>query len=220
MSATRRKRQIKSAEVTIESLNYDGRGVSHIDEHVIFIDGALPGERVAIEYKKKRRNIYEGRVLSVLQPAEDRITPACPYFGVCGGCRLQHLSAAAQIEVKQGALRDHLQRLGKVSAEHYLPAMTDQEWGYRRKARLGVRYVPKKGGVLVGFRERGSSYVTNLDACLVLDPQISQRLPALSAARARAVMSPAIWAPAMDRSSLKITPSNLNRRRNTCSSQN
>lgn len=175
----RKKTQFQSAETTIESFNYDGRGVTHVDGQVVFVDGALPGETVEIEYKKVRKNVYEGRVQRVLQAAADRTEPECQYFGVCGGCSLQHLSSAAQIQAKQGILQDHFGRIGKVAAARTLPALVDEPWGYRRKARLGVRYVPKKGGVLVGFRERRSNYVTNLDACLTLHPDLSSRLPAL-----------------------------------------
>jgi 23S rRNA (uracil1939-C5)-methyltransferase len=179
MSSSRAKRKPVTADAIIESLNYDGRGVTHVGNNTVFVDGALPGEAVTIEYRKKRRKIYEGQVLSIQQQAPDRIQPRCPYFGVCGGCSLQHMSATAQIDAKLNVLKENLQHIGKLSPEHYLPALTDQEWGYRRKARLGLRYVPKKGGLLLGFRERRSSYVTNLDACLNLDERISSLLTPL-----------------------------------------
>ena len=166
--------------VTIDALNHDGRGVARVNGKVVFIDGALPGERVSFQYISRRRSYDAGRIVQILEPAADRVThPECQYFGTCGGCVLQHLQADAQIQAKEKILRDSLQRIGNVSPKHWLPPLTGPVWGYRRKARLSVRLVPKKGGVLVGFHERRKSFVTPLADCKTLDPRLARLLPHL-----------------------------------------
>lgn len=165
----------------VESLNYDGRGVARIDGKVTFIDGALPGERVRFRYHNKRPSFDTGAVQEVLVPSPDRIAPPCPHFGVCGGCSLQHLKPAAQVVALQQVLGETLTHVGGVQPERWLAPLTGSATGYRRRARLGVRNVPKKGGVLVGFREKRRSYITPLDACLTLDARVSDLLPALRA---------------------------------------
>ncbi|AGA90394.1 SAM-dependent methyltransferase, tRNA(uracil-5)-methyltransferase [Thioflavicoccus mobilis 8321] len=169
-------------EVEIESLTHDGRGLAHVDGKALFVDGALPGERVQARYTRIQRHYDEAAVVSVEQPSSDRVTPRCPHFGVCGGCRYQHLAAEAQVRVKQEILQDVLTRIGKVTPETWLAPLSAAAWGYRRKARLGVRYVPKKGRVLVGFRERRSSFVTDLTRCDILHPAVGERIPAIAAA--------------------------------------
>ncbi len=166
--------------VTVDALNHDGRGVARVNGKVVFIDGALPGERVSFQYISRRRSYDAGRVVQILEPTADRVThPECEYFGTCGGCVLQHLQADAQIQAKEKILRDSLQRIGNVSPKHWLPPLTGPAWGYRRKARLSVRLVPKKGGVLVGFHERRKSFVTPLADCKTLDPRLARLLPHL-----------------------------------------
>ncbi|MGB5715869.1 MAG: TRAM domain-containing protein, partial [Gammaproteobacteria bacterium] len=154
--------------VTIESLSHDGRGVAHLDGKAVFIDGALPGEVVSFEYRASRRRFDEGRLTAVTQASPDRVEPGCAHFGVCGGCSLQHLEPAAQLQAKQRTLLDNLKHIGKVVPEEVLPALTAPVWGYRTKGRLGVKDVIKKGRVLVGFREKHSPYVADLAACEVL----------------------------------------------------
>ena len=166
-------------EAEIDSLSHDARGVARVDGKVFFIDQALPGEWVRFQRGKKRRSHETGKVVEVLRRSKQRTLPACEYFGVCGGCALQHLSPAAQISSKQKQLRDNLERIAKTEPERYDPPLTGPHWGYRRKARLGVRYVPKKGGVLIGFRERNKSYITPLYHCDVLAPRLSALLPSL-----------------------------------------
>ena len=163
-------------EVVIESLAQDGRGVAHRDGKAVFIHGALPGERVRFVYERVQRRFDEGRVQEVLEPSPNRVAPRCPHFGVCGGCSLQHLREAAQIHAKEQVLRDALAHIGRVQPASYLPPLVAGHWGYRRKARLGVKYVAKKGRLLVGFRERGSSFITELQRCEVLHPRLGQRL--------------------------------------------
>lgn len=182
MSQPRRKCQPfpgPSVQVRIESMASDGRGVAHLDGKVVFIEGALPGEVVIFSYLNRRKDFDEGRITQILHASPDRVSPKCPHFGVCGGCSLQHMSAAAQIESKQQVLLDNLHRIGKLRPELLLPAITGPHWGYRRKARLGAKYVCKKERVLVGFREKKSPLVADLNCCEVLHPRIGTLLPAL-----------------------------------------
>jgi 23S rRNA (uracil1939-C5)-methyltransferase len=166
---------------TIESLNHDARGVARVNGKVTFIEGALPGESVRFRYLNRRKSYDNAVLLDVLTPSPDRIAPRCPHFGVCGGCSLQHLDLGAQLAAKQRVLANSLIHIGKVEPETWLAPLAGQGWGYRRRARLGVRLVPKKGGVLVGFRERRRSFVTNLSECPVLDERVSRLLPGLRA---------------------------------------
>jgi 23S rRNA (uracil1939-C5)-methyltransferase len=168
-----------TATALIESLNHEGQGVARIDGKAVFIDGALPGETVLFLYHNKFKSYDTGRVLEVVRASPERVTPRCRHFGVCGGCSLQYMRPEAQLTAKQQILRDALRHIGKVVPENWLPPLTGPAWGYRRRARLGVRYVPKKGGVLVGFREKRRSFITPLLSCDVLDPAISALLPEL-----------------------------------------
>ncbi len=169
-----------TATAVIEQLDYAGRGVARVDDKVVFIDGALPGERVRFRYGRRRRRYDTGVALEVITAAPERVThPPCPHFGVCGGCTLQHLQAAAQVSAKEEVLRGQLRHIGKVEPAEWLAALTGPVWGYRRKARLGARLVPKKGGVLVGFRERRHTFITPLVECKTLDPRFARLLPLL-----------------------------------------
>jgi len=166
--------------VEIESLTHEGRGLAHFDGKAVFVDGALPGERVRFRYTRVRRRHEEGLAVEVLEASPERVSPRCPHFGVCGGCSLQHLESGAQVRVKQETLADVFARIGKVQPEHWLPPLTADPWGYRRKARLGVKHVEKKGRTLVGFRERGSSFLADLSRCEVLHPAVGDRLGVLA----------------------------------------
>jgi 23S rRNA (uracil1939-C5)-methyltransferase len=164
----------------IDSLDAEGRGVARTAEgKVTFIEGALPGEEVHFEVVRKKSSFEIGRVTKVVAAASSRQTPRCPHFGVCGGCSLQHADARTQMAAKQRWLEENLARIGKVTPELLLPIVYGEDWGYRRRARLGVRRVPKKGGVLVGFREKRSSYLADMRECHVLPPQISALIPPL-----------------------------------------
>jgi 23S rRNA (uracil1939-C5)-methyltransferase len=168
-------------EARIESLTHDGKGITRIDGKTTFVHGSLPGERVRFLYTEQRRNFDQGRVVEVLEPSPERVEPRCPRFGICGGCSLQHQAPEAQVNSKQQALLETLQQIGRVSPAEWLPPLVGESpWGYRRKARLGVRYVPKKGGTLVGFRERNSSFIAEVESCHILHPRVGERLPALS----------------------------------------
>lgn len=160
----------------IESLDLEARGVARRDGKVVFVEGALPGERVLARVTRRKASFDVARVERVLKPSSQRTVPPCPNFGVCGGCAMQHLDPAAQVAVKQRVLEDSLWHIGKVRPERILPALHGPAWGYRHRARLSVRLVPRKGGVLVGFRERHSSYVADMTECLVLPPHVSALL--------------------------------------------
>ena len=146
----------------IIDLSHDGRGVSELSGRKIFVPGALPSERVLLRTRKRRRRQQEAELIEIVEPAAGRVEPLCPYFGVCGGCALQHLDYPAQIEFKQGVVAEALHRIGAVEPEAFMPAITGAQWNYRRRARLGVKYVEGKGRVLVGFRERAAPLLTNM----------------------------------------------------------
>jgi 23S rRNA (uracil1939-C5)-methyltransferase len=141
---------------------------------VVFVEGALPGERVSFETLRKKSKFEVVRATAIHNPGDARVAARCPHFGVCGGCSLQHASAQLQMAAKQRWLEENLARIGKVAPETMLPIVYGEQWGYRRRARLGARLVPKKGGVLVGFRERRSSYLADMRECHVLPPDISR----------------------------------------------
>jgi 23S rRNA (uracil1939-C5)-methyltransferase len=160
-------------EADIVDLAHDGRGVARIDGKAVFVDGALPGERVRLRVFKRRRQLDEAGLVDVLIASPDRVVPACAHFGVCGGCSLQHLSAAAQLAAKERQLLDNLERIGRVRPERLLAPLRGPAWAYRRRARLGVKYVHKKGRVLAGFREREKPYLADLQRCEVLQEPLA-----------------------------------------------
>jgi len=180
MSRRRRKKlPTQPVHATIESLSHDGRGISHIDGKVTFIARALPGEEVMFRYTSQRGKFDEGDAVEVLKASPQRIEPHCPHFGVCGGCSLQHLSPADQIAAKQERLLENLQHLGKVSPAEVLPPLNSEPWAYRRKARLGVKYMRREQVVRVGFREKHSAFLTDAKQCDVLHEIIGSRLTSL-----------------------------------------
>jgi 23S rRNA (uracil1939-C5)-methyltransferase len=155
-------------EADIVDLAHDGRGVARVDGKAVFIEGALPGERVRFRVIKRRRQMDEAGLVDVLTASPDRVVPRCAHFGVCGGCTLQHLSAAAQLAAKERQLLENLQRIGNVQPARVLPPLRGPDWAYRRRARLGIKYVHKKGRVLAGFREREKPYIADIKRCEVL----------------------------------------------------
>jgi 23S rRNA (uracil1939-C5)-methyltransferase len=164
----------------IERLDAEGRGVARAPQgKVVFVEGALPGERAAVRVLKRKARFDLATTLSLLRESEQRRPPRCPHFGVCGGCVLQHAEGALQLAAKRDWLESSLARIGKTSPERWLPSLQGDEWGYRRRARLSVRRVAKKGGILVGFRERRSSYVADLRECAVLPEGVSRLIPPL-----------------------------------------
>jgi len=160
-------------QATVESLDREGRGVAHADGKTIFIDGALPGEVVEFSPYRRKAAYEEAQLVRILRPASSRVTPRCPHFGVCGGCSMQHVDPRTQVAAKQRVLEDALKRIGKVTPEVVLRAVQGLAWGYRQRARMSARFVPKKGGALVGFRERRSTYVADMHGCEVLPPVVS-----------------------------------------------
>lgn len=179
----RRQRRARLPEGTfgarIDDLGHDGRGIARLDGKAVFIHGALPGESVEFRYTGRHSQYDEGRVERVIEAGPDRVEPHCAYFGVCGGCSLQHLAAERQIAYKQDWLLGNLARIGRVEPETVLPPLTGPHRGYRHKARLGVKYVTAKGRVLVGFRERDKPFVADLRRCEVLHPRVGGLLEAL-----------------------------------------
>lgn len=161
----------------IESVDHEGRGVTHVDGKAMFVDGALPGEYVEYSVYRRRPGHDLAAVDRVLRRSAQRVSPRCPSFGTCGGCSLQHLDAVAQTAVKQRVLEDALWHIGKVRPEIVYPAIQGSAWGYRYRARLGVRLVPSKGGVRVGFHERRSSHIADLRRCDILPAHVSAMLP-------------------------------------------
>jgi 23S rRNA (uracil1939-C5)-methyltransferase len=158
--------------LSIDALDAEGRGVARNPEgKVVFVEGALPGERAAVSVFQRKRKFDTGRASTILQPSAGRRDPRCPHFGVCGGCATQHADERTQMAAKQRWLEDNLERIGKVRPETLLPIVYGPEWGYRHRARLSVRHVPRKGA-MVGFRERRSTYVTDMRECPVLPEKI------------------------------------------------
>lgn len=170
----------QTLELDVESLDLEGRGVAHREGKVVFVDGALPGERVAVALRRSKARFETATTTAVLRPSSARVAPGCQHFGfergACGGCAMQHLDAGAQVAVKQRALEDALWHLGRVRPERILAPIFGPAWHYRYRARLSVRYVHRKGGVLVGFHERGSSYVADMQSCKVLPSRVSALL--------------------------------------------
>ena len=183
--AKRRRRTRRKAvpsepvTVTIESLSHDGRGIAHVEGKTLFVDGALPGEELECHYSFVGSRYSEARVSRILTASDDRVEPRCSKAMVCGGCNLQHMSSAQQINNKQQALCEQFTHFGGIETPDLIAPLQGDIWAYRRKARLGVRYVAKKGGVLVGFREKRNSFVTDIESCPVLDKRVGELITPL-----------------------------------------
>ncbi len=167
--------------LTVDSLDLEAQGVARNAEgKVVFIEGALPGEQVQVRVSRRKNNWEQAAMTALRNESAQRVTPACPHFGLhagaCGGCKMQHLHPAAQVAVKQRVVEDNLWHLGKVRPERLLRPIEGPAFGYRYRARLSVRNVYKKGTVLVGFHERKSSYVADMQSCAVLPPHVSALL--------------------------------------------
>ena len=163
----------------IESIDLEAQGIARVDGKVSFVRGALPGETVRARVVRKKASYEVAETLEVLKESSQRVKPLCPSFGVCGGCSMQHLTIEAQIAIKQRALEDQLWHLGRTKAETVMRPIAGPTWGYRYRARLSVRYVAKKGGALVGFREKNSSFVVDMRTCAILEPSVAALLPPL-----------------------------------------
>jgi 23S rRNA (uracil1939-C5)-methyltransferase len=165
----------------VESLDIEAQGIAHrADGKVVFIEGALPFEQVSVSVFRKKSNFEKATLMAVHRESSQRVRPQCPHFGLhtgaCGGCKMQHLHVGAQVAVKQRVLEDALQHIGKLRPDNLMRPIEGPAWGYRHRARLSVRYVRKKGEVLVGFHERKSSYVADIRQCPVLPPHVSALL--------------------------------------------
>jgi 23S rRNA (uracil1939-C5)-methyltransferase len=168
--------------LTVESLDLDAQGVAHnLEGKVVFIEDALPGEQVQVHVNRRKNNWEQATMTALRRESSQRVRPRCPHFGTCGGCKMQHFHIGAQVATKQRALEDALWHLGKVKAERMLRPIEGPSWGYRYRARLSVRYVAKKDKVLVGFHERKSSFVADMESCAVLPPHVSELLMPLRA---------------------------------------
>ncbi len=170
----------------VGSLDMDAQGIARRpDGKVVFIEGALPFEVVSVQVGRKKNNWEQGTVTEIHSESSQRVTPGCPHFGLhsgaCGGCKMQHLEASAQVAIKQRVLEDNLWHLGKVKADTMLRPIEGPTWGYRYRARMSVRYVIKKGEVLIGFHERKSRYIADMKVCRILPPHVSAMLMPLRA---------------------------------------
>lgn len=164
----------------VDGLNHDGWGVVRGAGKTVFVAGALPGELVEYRTRRRQRSHDEAELVAVLEAAPDRIAPGCVHYGTCGGCSLQHLAPESQLKVKDAQLREALRRIGKVEPQAWLPPLSGEPWGYRRRARLGARFVHSRGRSLVGFREKMSSYVAEVEQCPVLRPEVGTLIGELS----------------------------------------
>ncbi|MDR0379954.1 MAG: 23S rRNA (uracil(1939)-C(5))-methyltransferase RlmD [Candidatus Accumulibacter sp.] len=160
----------------IESLDHEARGITRLDGKTIFVEGALPGECVEYSCYKRKPSYEIARIDRIVEASASRVEPKCPHFGVCGGCSLQHLDPVAQVAVKQRLLEANLWHIGRLVAEQIFPPIHGLSWAYRFRARLSARMVPKKGGMLIGFHERRSSYVADMQCCLNLPVHVSDLL--------------------------------------------
>ncbi|HEX7048220.1 MAG TPA: 23S rRNA (uracil(1939)-C(5))-methyltransferase RlmD [Gammaproteobacteria bacterium] len=176
----RRRKPPRESTARIEDISHDGRGVARVDGKTVFVDGALPGELATFRHVKPHRKFDEAQVLSIENASTDRVAPRCAHFGTCGGCTMQHLSSDAQVRAKQKVLADNLERIGKVAPKEWLRPLTAEVWGYRRRARLGVKWVRRKQRMLVGFRERHSPHLAEIESCQVLDAKVGGLLRPLA----------------------------------------
>ena len=168
-------------EAHITDLGHDGRGVARIDGKTVFVSGALLGEQVMARLRKRHRHFDEAEVVEVITPSPHRVEPRCRHFADCSGCSLQHLDAGSQIAAKQRVLAENFERIGKVMPQLWLPPLAGAPWGYRRKGRLSVRNVAKKGHVLVGFREQQNPrFVAEIEQCEVMHPALGPKVGLLA----------------------------------------
>ncbi|MBA3661002.1 MAG: 23S rRNA (uracil(1939)-C(5))-methyltransferase RlmD [Gammaproteobacteria bacterium] len=166
--------------LSVTGFSHDGRGIGECLNKKTFIFGALPDETVVCKLTKKRSNYLEAKTIRVVEAAKERVEPICQHFGLCGGCVLQHMDTPTQLSLKQNTLLQHLKHFGQVEPAEVLPPLHATDEGYRHKARLGVRFVYKKNKLLIGFREKESRYLADIEECAVLHPRIGKNLVAMS----------------------------------------
>ena len=160
----------------IESLDHEARGITRLEGKTIFVEGALPGEKVEYTSFRRKPNYEVAQADRILKASPDRVAPKCPHYGSCGGCSMQHLDSTAQVAAKQRVLESNLWHLGRLRAEQLYAPIHGPAWGYRFRARLAARFVAKKGGMLIGFHERKSSYIADMTTCPNLPPHVSKLL--------------------------------------------
>lgn len=176
MKKTRRQRHklpTSPVELSIQRLSHEGRGVASIDGKIAFVDGALPGETVTAVFTSRRSQFDELKVQEILSPSPDRVTPPCVHAEICGGCSMQHISSQAQVALKERVLHEQMKHIGGLSEYVHLPPVLSETQGYRRKARLAARYVGKKEEMLIGFLEKNSSFIAQMNSCAVLVKEVS-----------------------------------------------
>jgi len=173
---------MRQNSIDIKALDMDGRGVGHVTNEdgsqgkVIFVEGALPGERVSFQSYRKKPKWEAATMTQLHRESSLRVKPQCEYFGICGGCAMQHLEPSAQVAMKQRVLEDNLWHISKLKAETMLRPIYGPTWGYRYRARISVKNVVKKGTVLVGFHEKKSAFVSDMKTCEILPPHVSAML--------------------------------------------
>jgi len=177
----RKKLPTEPVAASVESISHEGRGIARLDGKTIFIDGALPSEEVMFVYTSQRSKFAEGRAVEIVKASPERVEPVCPHFLLCGGCSLQHMSPEAQREHKQSVLVEQFKHLAELDIPEIIEPLTTETTGYRRKARLGVRFVVKKDKLLIGFRERSGGFLTDMSVCKVLHESVGEHLEELQA---------------------------------------
>jgi len=181
---------VSEMRASVHALSSEGKGIAWVDGKTVFIAGALPEEIVSFRYEKHKGRYSEAVLVDILQASPDRVSPKCPHFSICGGCSLQHLEGQAQLRFKEQAVLDQLAHIGKVVPEKVLPPITGASFGYRRRARIGAKFVVKKNKFILGFHEKNHRYIADLESCDILHPKVSEKwlairdcLSALSAHR-------------------------------------
>lgn len=178
-SKHRKPRQPQRLTLDIESLDFEGSGIAHVDGKVFFVEGALAGERVLAEVTKDKVRYARATTLEVLKASSSRVVPRCPHYHACGGCAMQHMDLGVQVATKARALEDLLQRIGKHKPQEVLAPMYGPAWHYRHRARLSCRYVIKRNEMMVGFHEKHSSFLAPMNQCEILPKHLSHMIPAL-----------------------------------------
>jgi 23S rRNA (uracil1939-C5)-methyltransferase len=171
---------LPAQQLDVVDLSHEAQGIARLDGRAIFIDGALPGETVEVQLLQRRKGVQEAKLIRVVKASADRVEPKCQHYAMCGGCAEQHLSPERQLQLKQTQLLDNMARIGKVDVPTVLPPLQADVWNYRRRARLGARWVPQKNRTLVGFRERSNSKLADISRCEVLREPLSSLIEPLS----------------------------------------
>ncbi|MEM9242453.1 MAG: 23S rRNA (uracil(1939)-C(5))-methyltransferase RlmD [Pseudomonadota bacterium] len=174
MASLNKNRKLTQADIL--SMSHEGRGVAKVNGKTTFIHNALESERVMFYYTHKKRNFNQGHAVEITDPSPQRVAPICPHYELCGGCNLQHWQHQQQIIHKQAVLAEHLRHFAASTPAQWLPPIIGPTSAYRHKARLGVRHVPGKGDVLVGFRERNGRYITDITSCAILHPSVGEKI--------------------------------------------